>query len=73
MGITKKQALSRDFRAWRKILLAAKVHNGRCCLRIREQEQEKEEDEEEEEEELDDGDEKVGSLKASQYILSVLQ
>jgi len=50
MIITNRQALSRDCRAWRKIVMAAKVHNGLWYLRIREQEQEDEEEEQKEKE-----------------------
>jgi hypothetical protein len=46
MGRTNRQALSRDCRAWRKVVMAAKVNNGVWCLRIIEQEQEEGEEEE---------------------------
>lgn len=38
--------MSRDFRTWRKIVLAAKFHNGLWCLRTREQEHEQEQEKE---------------------------
>jgi hypothetical protein len=39
IGIKKnRQAVSRDCQAWRKIVLAAQVHNGLWRLRIKQEE-----------------------------------